>query len=75
MIHLKLNTVGIKQYQSLIIALQWFVALGRFDILLVIVLSHEPRTGHLERLKRLYGYIIRGSLTEQSIFALIFQIT
>ena len=32
MIHLKLNTVGIKQYQSLIIALQWFVALGRFDI-------------------------------------------
>ena len=57
----ELDAVGIKQYQSLIGALQWLVTLGRFDILLGVTTMSSyraaPRIGHLERLKRMYGYI------------------
>jgi hypothetical protein len=57
----ELDEIGIKQYQSLIGALQWLVTLGRFDILLGVTAMSSyrvaPRTGHLERLKRMYGYI------------------
>jgi len=41
--------------------LQWLVSLGRFDIFsAVVTLSRfriDPRVGHLERLKRVYGYV------------------
>jgi Reverse transcriptase (RNA-dependent DNA polymerase) len=57
----ELDAVGIKQYQSLIGALQWLVTLGRFDILLGVTTMSSyraaPRIGHLDRLKRMYGYI------------------
>ena len=50
-----------KRHMSLIGALQWCVTLGRFDIAAaVMVMSRfrvEPREGHLERVKRIYGYL------------------
>ena len=57
----ELDEDGIKQYQSLIGALQWLVTLGRFDILIGVTMMGSfrvsPRKGHLDRLKRMYGYI------------------
>ena len=48
-------------YQSLIGAMQWVIQLGRFDIATaVMTLSRfrvAPRYGHLERVKRIYGYL------------------
>ena len=59
-----LDILGIKQYQSLIGALQWLVTLGRFDIHLAVATMSSyrvaPRIGHLERLKRVYGYLKRN---------------
>jgi hypothetical protein len=60
---LELDLTGIRQYQSLIGALQWVVSFGRFDILTGVATMGSfhtaPREGHLERLKRMYGYIKR----------------
>ena len=57
----ELDMDGIKKYQSLIGALQWVITLGRFDIATaVMTLSSfraNPRTGHLDRAKRIYGYL------------------
>jgi hypothetical protein len=54
----ELDEDGIKQYQSLIGALQWLVTLGRFDILVSVTTMSgyriAPREGHLERLKRVF---------------------
>jgi hypothetical protein len=51
-----LDQAGIKDYQSLIGALQWLVSIGRFDIhTAVMTLSAfrcAPRKGHMERVKR-----------------------
>ena len=51
----------IKIYQSLIGALQWIIQIGRFDICTaVMTLSRfraAPRQGHLERVKRIHGYL------------------
>jgi Reverse transcriptase (RNA-dependent DNA polymerase) len=48
-------------YQSMIGALQWAVTIGRFDIqTAVMTLSGfraAPRKGHLDRAKRIYGYL------------------
>ena len=56
-----LDKDGISRYQSMIGALQWAITLGRFDIsVAVTALSRfrsEPRQGHLDRLKRIYGYL------------------
>jgi hypothetical protein len=53
----------IKIYQSLIGALQWAVTLGRFDIFAAVMtlgrFRAAPRLGHLERLKRICGYLRR----------------
>jgi hypothetical protein len=42
-------------------ALQWLVTLGRFDVHIAVSTMSSyrvlPRQGHLERLKRIYGYI------------------
>ena len=50
-----------RKYQSMIGALQWVVSLGRFDIsTAVMTMSRfraEPRSGHLKRVKRIYGYL------------------
>ena len=48
-------------YQSLIGALQWTITLGRFDIAVAVMTMSgyrvAPRMGHLERLKRIVGYL------------------
>ena len=50
-----------KIYQSLIGALQWTIQIGRLDIgTTTMTLSRfraAPRLGHLERVKRLHGYL------------------
>jgi hypothetical protein len=57
----ELNQAGIKVYQSMIGSLQWAISLGRFDIqratMTMSRLRTAPRKGHLERLKRMYGYL------------------
>jgi hypothetical protein len=56
-----LGTDGVLLYQSLIGALQWAVTLGRFDTLVAVMSMSRfrinPRVGHLERLKRVFGYL------------------
>ncbi len=56
-----LNAEDTVIYQSLIGALQWAVSLARFDIATAVMTLSSfraaPRQGHLERLKRLYGYL------------------
>ena len=58
-----LDENGINQYQSLIGSLQWVLALGRYDIgCAVMSLSSyrvAPRRGHLERLNRICGYLVK----------------
>ena len=48
-------------YMSLIGALQWIVSIGRFDVQSALVslssFRAAPRRGHLDRVKRIYGYI------------------
>ena len=52
-----------KKYQSMIGSLQWAVTIGRLDIMpAVVTLSSfrvAPRNGHLERAKRVFGYLAR----------------
>ena len=59
----ELSTDGIRVYQSLIGALQWAITLGRFDIQVAVMTMGRfraaPRMGHLERLKRICGYLKR----------------
>ena len=58
-----LDAKGIETYQSMIGALQWAVTIGRFDInTAVMTLSGfrvAPRRGHLDRAKRIYGYLAK----------------
>ena len=57
----ELDLDGIKKYQSLIGSLQWAVSLGRFDITTAVMTMSSfranPRKGHLERVKRMVGYL------------------
>ena len=57
----ELDNEGIKKYQTMIGCLQWAVSLGRFDIQTATMTMSRfrvaPRKGHLERLKRMYGYL------------------
>jgi hypothetical protein len=67
--HPELNTTelldddGIHQYQSLIGVLQWTITLGRFDIATAVMTMSgfrvAPRQGHLNRLKRICGYLYK----------------
>jgi hypothetical protein len=56
-----LDYKGIQMYQSMIGALQWMVTIGRLDITTAVMTMSgfrvAPRIGHLERLKRIYGYL------------------
>ncbi|KAL7455007.1 hypothetical protein ACHAWC_006593 [Mediolabrus comicus] len=58
-----LDDDGTRIYQSMIGAAQWIIQLGRFDIAVhVMTLSSfraQPRVGHLERMKRVYGYLFK----------------
>ena len=59
----ELEPKDITVYQSLIGALQWAVSLGRFDVMTAVMTMSgfrvAPRQGHLDRLKRIYGYLKR----------------
>jgi hypothetical protein len=50
-----------QQFQSLIGAMQWAVLIGRLDIATAVMSLSSframPRRGHLERAKRIYGYL------------------
>jgi len=56
-----LDKEGIQIYQSLVGAMQWAISIGRFDVqTAVMTLSSfraQPRKGHLERVKRVYGHL------------------
>jgi len=56
-----LDHSGIAIYHSLIGALQWVVTTGRFDVMTAVMtmsgFREAPRRGHLERVKRIYGYL------------------
>ena len=56
-----LDEDGTKIYQSLIGALQWVIQIGRFDICTAVMTMSRfraaPRQGHMERVKRIHGYI------------------
>ena len=56
-----LDEDGIAKYQSMIGALQWAVSIGRIDITTAVMTLSSfrvaPRIGHLERAKRIYGYL------------------
>jgi hypothetical protein len=58
-----IDSTGIKNYQSLIGSIQWLQTLGRFDIHLSVTTMSGyrvgPCQGHLDRLKRIYGYLKR----------------
>ena len=57
----ELDEAGITKYQSLIGAMQWAVSIGRIDITTAVMTMSgfrtAPRIGHLERCKRIYGYL------------------
>ena len=61
----ELDEEGIKKYQTMIGCLQWAISLGRFDIQTATMTMSRfrtaPRKGHLERLKRMYGYLKKFS--------------
>ena len=56
-----LDDDGIQKYQSLIGVLQWTITLGRFDIATAVMTMSgfraAPREGHLERVRRICGYL------------------
>ena len=56
-----LDDTEVQRYQSLIGALQWAISIGRFDISTAVMTLSSframPRQGHMDRVKRLYGYL------------------
>ena len=52
-----------QHYLTMIGQLQWLVTLGTFDILAQVStmsrIRSAPRKGHLERLQRVYGYVLK----------------
>ena len=58
-----LDPDGVTIYQSLVGQLQWAVSLGRLDIATAVMTMSSfrsaPRLGHLERAKRICGYLYK----------------
>jgi hypothetical protein len=56
-----LDLAGVSIYQSLIGSLQWVIQLGRLDICTAVMTMSQfraaPREGHLDRVKRIIGYL------------------
>ena len=52
-----------QKYQSLIGAMQWAVSIGRLDITTAVMSMSSfraaPRKGHLDRIRRIYGYLAK----------------
>ena len=57
------NEEQITKYMCMIGQLQWAITLGRYDILAQVMSMSRfrlaPKVGHLERMKRLYGYLAK----------------
>ena len=55
------NENEIEIYQSLIGSMQWAVSIGRMDVQTAVMsmssFREQPRVGHLERLKRIVGFL------------------
>ena len=53
----------VNHYLTMVGQLQWLMSLGRFYIQAQVIamsrLGAQPRQGHLERLQRIYAYVIR----------------
>eukprot|EP00977_Amphora_coffeiformis_P023354 scaffold13094_cov162-Amphora_coffeaeformis.AAC.4 len=60
-VNMELGTDDIMKFQSMIGAVQWTVSLSRFDVVHAVMslgrFCTNPRQGHLERLRRLIGYM------------------
>ncbi|CAJ1931198.1 unnamed protein product [Cylindrotheca closterium] len=58
-----LDPEGVTQYQSLVGQLQWAISLGRLDIATAVMsmssFRSAPRVGHLHRVKRICGYLVK----------------
>jgi hypothetical protein len=58
-----LDIEGVTKYQSLIGSMQWAISLGRIDIATAVMslssFRSAPRKGHLDRAKRVVGYLSR----------------
>ena len=58
-----LDEADTQVYQSLIGALQWAISIGRLDICTAVMTMSsfhaQPRKGHLERVKCIYGYLYK----------------
>ncbi len=58
-----LNDTETQLYQSLIGALQWAVSIGCFNVTTAVMTLSSfctmPRHGHLDRVKRIYGYLYK----------------
>jgi hypothetical protein len=56
-----LDTAGVSIYQSLIGSCQWVIQIGRLDITTAVMTMSRfraaPRNGHLDRVKRIIGYL------------------
>ena len=54
---------SIQHYFTMVVQLQWLVTLGRFDIPAQVTTMSRfrtaPRKGHLEKLQRIYGYVLK----------------
>jgi hypothetical protein len=71
----KLDKKGIKRYQTMIGRLQWAVSLGRFDIQTAIMTMlrfySALRQGHLDRLRRIYGYLKKFLSADIRVWTLV----
>ena len=60
------NEEQIMKYMSMIGQLQWVITLGRYDIIAQVMsmsrFRQAPKIGHLERIKRLYGNLVKTKL-------------
>ena len=58
------NKGQITKYMWMIGQIQWVITLGRYDILAHVMSMFRfrlvPKIGHLERMKRLYGYLAKN---------------
>ena len=65
----------IQHYLTMVGQLQWLVTLGRFDIQAQVTTMSRfrsaPREGHLERLQRIYGYVLCRILGLQPLIPLL----
>jgi hypothetical protein len=61
----------IQKYQSLIGAMQWAISIGHFDIAVHVMMMSSfrasPRSGHLERVKHIVGYLSKFRFAELRI--------